>query len=105
LIVSFELGILKPKRRSSVISPNGFLLSFGFPNYKKEESVLFFKNLKKRKNRKQKKQEKPLNHVNSLQSPFLAFVSSAHRAAKRSPQGARSCNKRPVIRPCVRHGS
>jgi hypothetical protein len=52
LIVSFELGILKSERRSSVISPNGFLLSFGFPNYKKEESVLFFKNLKKEKTEK-----------------------------------------------------
>jgi len=54
LIVSFELGILKSKRRSSVISPNGFLLSFGFPNYKKEESVLFFKNLKKQKTENKK---------------------------------------------------
>jgi hypothetical protein len=37
-----------------VISPNGFLLSFGFPNYKKEESVLFFKNLKKEKTENKK---------------------------------------------------
>jgi hypothetical protein len=46
------LGHAKFKRRSSGILPNGFLLLLGFPNYKEEESVLFFKNLIEEKKKK-----------------------------------------------------
>jgi hypothetical protein len=44
LIVNPESGILNTKRRSIMISPNGFLLSLGIANpFIKAESVSFFK--------------------------------------------------------------
>jgi hypothetical protein len=51
----------------------GILFSFGFHNYKKEESVLFFENLKKEKT-ENKKKEIPLIQVNSLQSLIFESI-------------------------------
>jgi hypothetical protein len=50
LIVSSELGILNTKRRSIVISPNGFLLSFMFLQTLKKRNPFYFARSKSIKN-------------------------------------------------------